>query len=383
MQNNNPNNYDLNKFLNDLNIKDGLNVEEDLGNGFVRLKISEAERRQALQDIKSVEDIIVELLRNSRDAGSKNIFIATRKNSAKKRVVYCIDDGLGIPPRFHNLIFESRVTSKLENGRKDPYGFHGRGMALFSIKLNADVVKITFSDYRKGCCIFLDIDLNKIPEKIDQSLNPQIIETDEGIKLSGGINNIIKIIMEFALQNKNINFYYGTPSQIIATIRKIFTKNGDTEPGKIIKSFDGFIDCISTSEMNIMNCLPLIHDCDLLGEITEKIFNMDISHRNIQRIIYNEMVILNSICGECLKNEKIKDVVKDTTAVIAKPSIKLYDEANLANRFKDNELRCIINMLEKEFVRYGSKYFVALNNNIELKKHNNTINITINLKQKD
>ena len=73
------NNTDLNKFLEQLNINDFLSVEEDLGNGFVRLKISEAERRQALQDINCVEDIIVELLRNSRDAGSENIFIGTKK----------------------------------------------------------------------------------------------------------------------------------------------------------------------------------------------------------------------------------------------------------------------------------------------------------------
>ena len=63
------NSSDLNKFLDQLNIKDSLSVEEDLGNGYVRLKISEAERRQALQDINCVEDIIVELLRNSRDSG--------------------------------------------------------------------------------------------------------------------------------------------------------------------------------------------------------------------------------------------------------------------------------------------------------------------------
>jgi len=73
------NNSDIKKFLADLNMSDVLNVEEDLGNGFVRLKISEAERRQALQDINCVEDIIVELLRNSRDADAKNIFIGTKK----------------------------------------------------------------------------------------------------------------------------------------------------------------------------------------------------------------------------------------------------------------------------------------------------------------
>ncbi len=124
-------NLDYEKFFSELNIKNELKIEEDLGNGFVRLKISEAERRQALQDITSVEDIVVELLRNSRDAGSKNIFIATKKIAEKKRLIYCIDDGTGIPRVFHDLIFQSRVTSKLEDGIKDPYGFHGRGMAHF------------------------------------------------------------------------------------------------------------------------------------------------------------------------------------------------------------------------------------------------------------
>ena len=127
-------NFDYNKFFSDLNIAGEFRVEEDLGNGFVRLKISEAERRQALQDIHCVEDIVIELLRNSRDAGSKNVFIATKKIAEKRRIIYCIDDGSGIPGKFHNLIFQSRVTSKLEDGARDPYGFHGRGMALFSAR---------------------------------------------------------------------------------------------------------------------------------------------------------------------------------------------------------------------------------------------------------
>src|SRR3972149_9540 len=182
------NNADLTKFLSDLDIKDKLNIEEDLGNGYIKLKISEAERRQALQDIHTVEDIIIELLRNSRDAGSKNIFIGTKKIGDNRRVIYCIDDGNGIPPKFHNLIFLARVTSKLDDGIKDSYGFHGRGMALFSMKLTADEVEITFSDYLKGTSIYIDDNLEIIPEKKDQSLLPQLIENGGQSHLAGGVN---------------------------------------------------------------------------------------------------------------------------------------------------------------------------------------------------
>ena len=172
------NNLNIQKFLSELNIKNVLNIEEDLGNGYVRLKISEAERRQALQDIKCVEDIIVELLRNSRDADSSNIFIGTKKIEDKRRIVHFIDDGIGIPPKFHNVIFESRLTSKLDDGIKDSYGFHGRGMALFSIKLNINDIKITYSDSTKGTSFYLDIDLTKTEEKKDQSIMPLVVRKD-------------------------------------------------------------------------------------------------------------------------------------------------------------------------------------------------------------
>ncbi|MEF2594523.1 MAG: ATP-binding protein, partial [Eggerthellaceae bacterium] len=35
-------------------------VEDDFGNGFVRLRSEEAERRQAAHDIRSTEDIVIE-----------------------------------------------------------------------------------------------------------------------------------------------------------------------------------------------------------------------------------------------------------------------------------------------------------------------------------
>ena len=50
-----------------------LRVEDDLGDGFVRLRVSEAERRQAKQDIRCVEDAVIEMLRNARDAHARTI----------------------------------------------------------------------------------------------------------------------------------------------------------------------------------------------------------------------------------------------------------------------------------------------------------------------
>ncbi len=384
-------NLDYEKFFSELNIKNELKIEEDLGNGFVRLKISEAERRQALQDITSVEDIIVELLRNSRDAGSKNIFIATKKIAEKKRLIYCIDDGAGIPKVFHDLIFQSRVTSKLEDGIKDPYGFHGRGMALFSVKLNVDDIKITFSDSNRGTCIYIAVDLEKIPEKKDQSILPQIIEDKGELSLTGGVNNIIKTIAEFAINNSNINFFFGSPTQVISTIRQSF-KDRRMETTNRSFDLDELEAFFNKHSLKITELPGLADNYNLMGQLLDRFFNMDISERGLQRIIYDELSSLNNVKAlfENLRNQDIsagpdlKENKKNKKPErLLKNQLKLYDELKLSNRFKDEEISYIIKILENEVKRLGSKYLITVEDDIEFKRSNNTIDIKINLKHKD
>jgi len=385
------NSSDLNKFLDQLNIKDALSVEEDLGNGYVRLKISEAERRQALQDINCVEDIIVELLRNSRDAGSKNIFIGTKRLEDKNRIIHFIDDGAGIPPELGNLIFEARVTSKLDDGKKDSYGFHGRGMALFSIKLNVDDVRLSFSDKSKGASFYLDIDLDKVPEKKDQSLIPQIIKMDDDVNIIGGVNNIIKTIIEFQLQNKDMNFYYGTPTQILVTMRDILKR--DKSKG-IYPSFDEWAklkNFINQNDIKITEIPVLTDNYNLMGEIADKIFNMNISRRGIQRIMYNEVKPLVPLKLDLLNytiiDERPDEERKENDAPWKNGKrdvrLKLYDESKLASRFKDEEIRCIIDELEENINQLGNKYFISTSKNIEFKRSNNIIKLIIELTEKD
>jgi hypothetical protein len=426
------NSLDYNKFFSDLNIAEQLKVEEDLGSGYVKLKISESERRQALQDIKCVEDIVVELLRNSRDAGSKNIFIATKKTAEKRRLVYCIDDGRGIPQKFHNLIFQSRVTSKLEDGARDFYGFHGRGMALFSIKLNVENIRIIYSDLKKGTCMLVDVDLEKIPEKKDQSALPHVTKNGDIFELSGGVNNIIRVVIEFALQNPGINFYYGSPTQIIATLIDCYrnfpdNKELDVEIKKI-KNFEDFDSGILSKDINITGFGYYADNYAVLEQILKKFYAMDISLRNVQRLIYGEIAPLKSLYESMIAGSRqalkisahnddsgiidstntvkddfngnpawLKPGEKDSSGTFpgssfisgseinkaVNNSVRLYDELKLANRFKDEEIRYIISMLEKEIINLGSKYFITLDSSIEFKKLNNVITLTVNLKQKD
>ena len=93
----------LSDFIDDVCGESRLRVEDDLGDGFVRLRSSEAERRQAAQDIRSSEDVVIELLRNARDAGASRIFLATQR-TGNARLLTVLDDGQGYsrcPARAH------------------------------------------------------------------------------------------------------------------------------------------------------------------------------------------------------------------------------------------------------------------------------------------
>src|SRR4030042_1775613 len=298
-----------------------------------------------------------------------------------------VDDGFGIPPRLQNLIFQSRVTSKLENGIKDPYGFHGRGMALFSIKLNVDDIRIIFSEKSKGASFYIDIDLSKIPEKKDQSLMPQIIKTDGNLNIIGGVNNIIKTIIEFQLQNREINFFFGSPTQILSTMREILRKDGEKNDYPKFDEWEKLSKFIQKNNLKVTEIPILTDNYTVMQIISKNIFNMEISQRGIQRVIYNEIKALKplKIDPESISEELrvISSKDKEKEDKIPDKKLILYDESKLASRFKDDEIRCIIKAAEDKIRELGDKYFVTTGENIEYKKANNIIKLSIELKQKE
>ena len=131
-----PDNSDLLNFVTSVSGDAYLKVEENLGDGFVRLKTSEAERRQAKHDIRGIEDIVVELLKKCPRCPRTTHLPGDRPRGRSQARSPCSTMVSACPIRSRAAIFEPRVTSKLETMVMDKWGVHGRGMALFSIKTN-------------------------------------------------------------------------------------------------------------------------------------------------------------------------------------------------------------------------------------------------------
>lgn len=211
-------NASLTNFIDTVCGESRLRVEADLGDGFVRLRSSEAERRQAAQDIRSSEDIVIELLRNARDAGARHIFVATQK-SGTARTLAIIDDGCGIPASQHQRIFEPRVTSKLDTAHMDKWGMHGRGMALYSIAVNAERALVQSSAPNLGASIVVETDTTALGEKTDQSTFPRFEKGEGGAFAMRGPKNIVRTVAEFALEHRHeCTVFLGSPAEVAATL---------------------------------------------------------------------------------------------------------------------------------------------------------------------
>ena len=208
----------LEAFIENVSGDSHLRVEADLGDGFVRLRSAEAERRQAAHDIRSTEDIVIEMLRNARDAHAKSVFAAVSREGGRRRIVM-VDDGDGVPPALHERVFEPRVTSKLDTMHLDKWGVHGRGMALYSIAVNAETARIAASDAGLGSSFIVETDLARVGEKADQSSFPVFERTDAGTVAVRGPKNILRTVCEFALEcRRDCTVYLGSVTDVVATL---------------------------------------------------------------------------------------------------------------------------------------------------------------------
>ncbi|MBR2789459.1 MAG: ATP-binding protein [Eggerthellaceae bacterium] len=276
---------DLSAFIETADTRTHLRVERELGDGYVLLRREEAERRQAAQDIRCSEDTVIELLRNSRDAGASMIFVATMLDAGTRR--FCVlDNGCGIPAAMHEMVFEPRVTTKLDTARLDKWGLHGRGMALYSVKCACTQAKVQASAVGLGCSMVTASDVAALPEKVDQSSFPRFVLEDTGKVKVSGPKNIMRACCEFALEHRGqVNLYVGSASEVAATLLEVGVAS------------------YSVAELSLkpdMDVLPLIHRpafthspeefaavCNTLG--------LRMSARTARRIIDGEIAPLRPV----------------------------------------------------------------------------------------
>ena len=314
-----------------------LKVEESFGSGYVRLRTAEAERRQAKHDIRCVEDIVIEMLRNARDAGARQIFLATTTEGDKRYLTF-IDDGCGIPADMHDRIFEPRVTSKLETMTVDQWGVHGRGMALYSIHENSERAYVASSGNRLGASLCVEVDLSQVPEKADQSTYPQLEKDDEGnLSIGRGPHNIVRTLLEFALETDDVDVYYGTPTEIANILYQMGKRDIDD---------DDLLFCDDLNTLPVIVRLAACGDAPELARMSASI-GIPVSERTAHRILADDLPRLKPAIDK-VKPQKKEPA--DIDVIADRRGLKIA-----ADDIEDFQLA-----LESAFEAIGEKYYLTL-----------------------
>lgn len=342
----------LQEFVKEIVGEDSLRVEEDLGQGYVRIKSSEAERRQAIQDIRCSEDIVLEMLRNARDAGAKNIFLAFGR-VGKMRTIVIVDDGCGVPFDYHERIFQPRVTSKLDSAKLDKWGIHGRGMALYSIAANADYSRIQKSEPGLGAAIKVKTNTDALPERADQSTFPIFERTDAGFTMRGP-KNILRTAAEFAFEHRNsIQVYCGTDTEIVATLYD----HGIRELPASVRLFAATDEGIA-----ITQSIALSQDEHQLVERVSEL-GITISSRSARRILDGEISAVPSLMTR-LETEAFPGQREGEAAPIADDGamrMAIGDASTRAPRISREDLEDLEESLKEPFSALADKYYAECN----------------------
>lgn len=360
---------DLSSFIEDITGESYLRVQENLGDGFVRLRAKEAQRRQAKQDITCFEDVVLELLRNARDAGAGAIFIASWKEQGT-RYLTVLDDGDGIPEHLHETIFEPFVTSKLDSFHEDRWGVHGRGMALFSIKENVDEACVQYSKRDAGTALAVHALTTNLSERIDQSTLPYIHINDLNEQIMRGPRNIARVVMEFALDSQgSLDIFLGSPVEIAATLLHYHRDD---------------VDRSSTSDPDtILNYLKYVYDPNLFSERAAEI-GLPLSSRSARRILDDQIESLSPFIERLSFEQQGKtstpyantNVPRETTG---DTDAKLYSEQRKL-KIASDDLEVFAQAIEQAFAELAERYYLERFDELKVRASSDKITISIPFK---
>ena len=230
----------------------------DLGAGFARLTGVEGARRGPSR-ITHVEDALAELLRNARDAGARNVLVASTLTRRRFRTLTVLDDGHGMPDRYADLVFDPGVTTRHLDPVVDPAqptSSHGAGLSLYHIRQAALAAEVLSPS--RPTAIRATFDTDVLPERALQS------------ETRPSRSNLRSVVRTFARtfarqlpQELPAHAYYGPPARVLATLLY----------NRIIQIDDG--------------TRGLAHLADRLG--------LGLSVRTVQRVLRGEVASLSPV----------------------------------------------------------------------------------------
>jgi Histidine kinase-, DNA gyrase B-, and HSP90-like ATPase len=180
----------------------------DLGAGFARLTGVEGARRGPSR-ITHVEDALAELLRNARDAGARNVLVASTLTRRRFRTLTVLDDGHGIPDPYADLVFDPGVTTRHLDPVVDAQftSPHGAGLSLYHIRQVALAAEVLSPS--RPTAIRATFDTQVLPERALQS---------ETRPSKSNLRSVVQTFARHLPPEHHTDAYYGPPARVLSTL---------------------------------------------------------------------------------------------------------------------------------------------------------------------
>ena len=303
---------------------------------------------------------MLELLRNARDAHATRIYLAISHEGANRKLC-CIDNGDGIPTSMHELVFEPRVTSKLDTSHRDKWGYHGRGMALYSIKVNSEIAKISWSAPGLGAAVSVDVDTTKVSERTDQSTFPTFTLGEAGCVNVRGPKNILRTACEFALEeHSSCEVFVGSPTEILAALYA----HGSLELTPIEKAFAS-----RDQQLPLEKSVASSPDAESLTVRAAEL-GLGVSERSARRVIDGYILEAESMLSR---------ITIDSPATRGRETAKEANSAVRNLRLTNQERDALASSVYQEFSELAEMYYLDsdVDSRIRTRRDHLTIDIPI------
>lgn len=236
----------------------------DLGSGFARLTGAESARRSPSR-VRSVEDALREFLSNARDAGARNIYVASTLKARRYRTLTVIDDGRGVPEPYTDLIFEPGVTSHHLSAPP------GSGLSLYHIR--AASLNAALLSPRNPTAITATFDTAVFPERSLQSPSRP------------SRSNLLATVSNFAADTgASPKLFYASPARILVAL----LQNHIIQTSLSKNANDGDI----AREKRGADSRRIRHEAKRLG--------LDVSLRTVQRALSGEIRAAEAVSGNSI-----------------------------------------------------------------------------------
>jgi len=241
---------------------------------------------------------------------------------------------------------------------------HGRGMALFSVRSNVSSARLVVSGMHKGTSVSVVIDASDLAERADQSSWPVVERAEDGSwHVARGPHNIVRRVVEFALEHQGVDVYLGTPTEIVATLSAV--ARDVLDPADLLFTDD-------LARLPVWQRSAAASDASELVEVAAAIA-VPISERTAHRVMSGELAPLEPVRTQLLAEE---EPVSET----APPDI-YRDRRGL--RMHANDLTEFRRELTRAFDSIAEKYYIHLKGEPKITVGRDDIRVRFDVEKED